>query len=237
MPLEHQRPMTSAAATASTVDLGLRAYMLRVYNYMSLGVAFTGVIALMVAMNPNLMAALIGSPLKWVLFFGVLGVGWMAPSVIASKSLGAAQAVYWLYAGLWGAFLAPIFYIYTGTSIVRVFFITAAAFAGLSLYGYSTKRDLTAWGAFLSMSSIGILIALLVNMFILRSSGFHLMISIAAVVVFAAMTAYSTQTIKNSYYAGDSATLTSRKAIYGALELYGCFITLFIFLLSIFGRR
>ena len=129
------------------VDVGLRQYMLGVYNYMSLGVAFTGIVALVVAMSPALMEALVFSPLKWVLFGGVLLSGFVAPRVMMKGSIAACHAMFWIYAAMWGALMAPMFLIYTGESMVRVFFITAAAFAALSLYGYTTKRDLAPIGA------------------------------------------------------------------------------------------
>ncbi|RMD65118.1 MAG: Bax inhibitor-1/YccA family protein [Alphaproteobacteria bacterium] len=227
--------MTQAQVAAASVDVGLRSYMLQVYNYMALGVAFTGIVALVVALNPALMQAIALGPMKWVLFVGILGLGFFAPRVIMSGSPAAAQAAFWVYAALWGALMAPLFYMYTGTSIVRVFFITSAAFAGLSLYGYTTKRDLAPVGAFLAMATFGILVALLVNMFLLQSSGFHLLLSVVVVLVFAGLTAYETQMIKNMYMESDHGEVTTRKAIFGAFLLYGSFVTLFIWLLQLFG--
>ena len=230
-----RRTMTQTQADVAGIDVGLRSYMLRVYNYMALGVAFTGIIALLVAMNPAIMQTIAIGPFKWVLFIGILGLGWMAPRIIMSKSMGAAQGAFWVYAGLWGALIAPMFWIYTGESMVRVFFITAAAFAGTSLYGYTTKRDLGPMGAFLSMATIGILIALLINIFFLQSAGFDLVLSVVVVLVFAGLTAYETQAIKNMYYESDDGDTTSRKAIFGAFMLYGSFVTMFIWLLHLFG--
>jgi hypothetical protein len=148
-----------------------------------------------------------------------------------------AQGAFWLYAAAWGALMAPIFYVYTGESMVRVFFITAAAFAGLSLYGYTTKRDLAPIGAFLAMATFGILIALLVNMFLIESAGFHTILSIVVVLVFAGLTAYETQMIKEMYLEHDHGDTTTRKAIFGAFMLYGSFVTLFLWLLQLFGNR
>ena len=136
---------------------------------------------------------------------------------------------------MWGALMAPMFYLYTGDSMVRVFFITAGAFAGMSLLGYTTKKDLSAMGRFLAMATIGLLIALLVNIFLLQSSGFHLILSFVVVGVFAGLTAYETQVIKNMYYAGDGNEIAKRKSIFGAFMLYGSFVTMFIWLLQIFG--
>jgi len=227
--------MTRAQAEAASIDVGLRTYMLRVYNYMSLGVAFTGLVALAVALNPAIMQAVALGPLKWVLFIGIIGMGFMAPRIIMTGSAVTAQAAFWVYAALWGALMAPMFYMYTGESLVRVFFITSAAFAGMSLYGYTTKRDLGPIGGFLAMSTFGILIAVLVNAFFLQSGGFQLLLSVVVVVVFAGLTAYETQMIKTMYRQADGGDVTHRKAIFGAFMLYGSFVTMFIWLMQIFG--
>jgi FtsH-binding integral membrane protein len=226
----------SASASRAEIDEGLRSYMLRVYNYMSLGVALTGAIAMVVAMNPAVMQAVALGPMKWVLFIGILGLGWMAPKIMMTKSIAAAQGAFWVYATLWGALIAPMFFMYTGESIVRIFFITSAAFAGMSLYGYTTKKDLSAMGRFLMMATFGILIAVVVNIF-MQSAMFHLLLSAVVVVVFAGLTAYETQAIKEQYLEDDHSDLTTRKAIFGAFMLYGTFVTMFIWLLSIFGSR
>lgn len=231
------QPYARSVDRAGEIDAGLRSYMLRVYNYMALGVALTGIVAMAVAMNPAIMQAVAIGPFKWVLFIGILGLGFFSQRLIAGGSMAMAQGAFWLYAVMWGALMAPMFALYTGESIARVFFITAAAFAGTSLYGYTTKRDLSTMGRFLAMSTIGILVAVLVNAFILQSGGFHLILSIVVVLVFAGLTAYETQTIKETYYAGDAADTTTRKAIFGAFMLYGSFVTMFIWLLSIFGSR
>lgn len=217
------------------IDVGLRQYMLRVYNYMALGVAFTGIVAMLVASNPAVMQAIVGGPFVWVLFAGILGMGFLAPRIMTTKSVGAAQACFWIYAGMWGALIAPYFFVYTQDSIARVFFITAAAFAGMSLYGYTTNRDLSAMGRFLMMATIGILIALVVNMFLLQSSGLHLLMSIIVPVIFAALTAYETQQIKSWYYESDGSDVTTRKAVFGAFLLYGSFVTMFVWLMQLFG--
>ena len=229
------RFLTTAPARAEEIDVGLRQYMLRVYNYMALGVAGTGIVSLAVALNPDIMAAVALGPMKWVLFVGIIGLGFMAPRVILRSSAFMAHGAYWLYAGLWGALLAPMFYRYTGESIVEVFFITAAMFAGMSLYGYTTKRDLSAIGRFLVLATFGLLFALFANIFIFQSGGFHLIMSFVVVLVFAGLTAYQTQMIMDSYYQMDSGELVTRKAIFGAFLLYGCFVTMFIWMLTIFG--
>ena len=227
-------PMTRAQAEAAQIDVGLRQYMLRVYNYMALGVALTGIIAMLVAMNPAAMQAIALGPMKWVLFVGILGLGFFAPRLMMSKSVGVAQICFWAYAAMWGALIAPMFFVYTQDSIARAFFVTAAAFAGMSLFGYTTKRDLSAVGRFLVMATFGILIALLVNIF-LQSSGLHLLMSIIVPVIFAGLTAYETQQIKNWYYESDGSELTQRKAIFGAFMLYGSFVTMFVWILQLLG--
>jgi len=226
---------TQTVEAGAGIDQGLRTYMLRVYNYMALGVAFTGVISLMVAMNPELMMTIAVGPARWVMFIGILGLGFMAPRLMFSGNAIVAQGAFWLYAALWGALIAPMFYIYTEASIVRVFFITAAAFAGMSLFGYTTKRDLSAMGAFLCMATFGILIAILANAFIFQSTGFDFILSIVVVLVFAGLTAYETQSIRNMYAEQDGGELTDRKAIFGAFMLYGSFVTMFVWLLHLLG--
>jgi FtsH-binding integral membrane protein len=224
-------------AYSADIDAGLRAYMLRVYNYMAMGVALTGIVAYAVALNPALMQTIAIGPFKWVLFIGILALGWFSPRIMLSGSATMAQGAFWLYASLWGALIAPMIYMYTGESVARVFFITAAAFGGTSLYGYTTKKDLSTMGRFLAMSTIGILIAVLLNAFVFQSGGFHMILSIVVVLVFAGLTAYETQAIKEVYASSDGEELTSRKAIFGAFTLYGSFVTMFVWLLSIFGNR
>ena len=226
--------MTRSQAEDAQIDVGLRQYMLRVYNYMALGVAFTGIISMVVAMNPTVMQAIVGGPFIWVLFIGILGMGFVAPKIMMSKSIVAAQACFWIYAAMWGALIAPYFYMYTNESIARVFFITAGAFAASSLYGYTTKKDLTAMGRFLVMATFGILIALVVNLF-LQSTGLHLLMSIVVPIIFAGLTAYETQQIKGWYYEGDLGDVVHRKAIFGAFLLYGSFVTMFVWLMQLFG--
>ncbi|HIP78770.1 MAG TPA: Bax inhibitor-1/YccA family protein [Kiloniellaceae bacterium] len=230
-----RRYMTQTQADAAQIDEGLRKYMLGVYNYMALGVAFTGIVALFIASQPALLEAIALSPFRWVLFLGIIGFGFFAPRVMMSGSMAMAHGSFWIYAAMWGALMSPMFLLYTGDSMVRVFFITAAAFAGTSLYGYTTKRNLAPMGAFLMMATIGILVAVLVNMFLLQSELFHLGLSIVVVLVFAGLTAYETQMIKNMYSEADGNEVATRKSIFGAFLLYGSFVTMFIWLLSIFG--
>ena len=176
------------------------------------------------------------SPLRWVVMLAPLAAVFFLSFRIQNLSVGAAQAIFWAYAGMVGVSLATIFLVYTHESIVRVFFITAASFGALSLWGYTTKRDLTGMGSFLMMGLFGIIIASVVNIF-LGSSMLQFIVSVAGVVVFAGLTAYDTQRIKEMYYAGDDGTVTGKKAIMGALMLYLDFINLFMMLLQLFGNR
>ena len=226
----------SRAADSALIDEGLRSYMLRVYNYMATGLALTGLVAYMVANTPFLMNAIFGTPLMWVVMLAPLGMVLYPGAKIKTMSVGAAQTSFWIFSILMGMSLASIFVIYTGTSIARVFFITSGVFGAMSLYGYTTKRDLTGWGSFLFMGLIGIIIASVVNMF-LASSALMFAISVIGVLVFVGLTAYDTQNIKNMYAESDSVAVTSKKAIMGALKLYLDFINLFIMMMHLFGAR
>ncbi len=231
-----RRTMTPAQTRAAEIDVGLRSYMLRVYNYMSLGVAFTGALALVVASNVELVQFV--ATYFWVFFIGILGLGFIGPRLIISKSVAAAQASFWVYAGLWGAVIGPTLYIYGQIDpmlVPKAFFITAGAFAGMSLFGYTTKRNLGPIGAFLCMATFGILIALLVNVFLIQSAGFDLVLSVIVVLVFSGLTAYETQMIKNMYHEADAGDVATRKAIFGAFLLYGSFVTLFVWILHLLG--
>ena len=229
------------------IDAGLRAYMIRVYNYMAAGVALTGVVAWLtfsaavVQTSAGLQLTAFGQavfqgPLLWILVLAPLGLVFAISFGINRLQPGTALALFFVYAGLLGVSLASIFLVYTGESITRVFFISAAAFGALSLYGYTTQRDLTAVGSFMFMGLIGIIIASLVNIF-LHSSGLSWAISIIGVIVFAGLTAYDTQAIKEMYDPMDDGTVGGRKAVMGALRLYLDFINLFLMLLRLFGDR
>jgi len=233
------------AAAAAEIDAGLRQYMLRVYNYMASGVALTGLIAALVANTPAV--AELFFQVGYRGHVGLTGLGWLAViapiGIVLAISFGfarmsaqTAQTLYWVYAGLMGISMANIFFVYTGTSIARVFFITAASFAGLSLYGYTTKRNLSAFGSFLIMGLVGIMIASLVNIF-LHSSAIYFVTSVLGVLIFAGLTAYDTQKIRDMYWQGDGYEVASKKAVMGALTLYLDFINLFIMLLRFFGDR
>ena len=226
----------SRATDSAIIDEGLRSYMLRVYNYMATGLAATGVVAYIVANTPFLMNAIFGTPLMWVVMLAPIGMVMYLGAKIRTMSVGAAQTSFWIFSVLMGMSLASIFVIYTDTSIARVFFITSGVFGAMSLYGYTTKRDLTGWGSFLFMGLIGIIIASVVNMF-LASSALMFAISVIGVLVFVGLTAYDTQNIKNMYAESDSTAVTNKKAIMGALKLYLDFINLFIMMMHLFGAR
>jgi len=233
---------TDGRATAArtvdriAIDEGLRAYMLRVYNYMASGLALTGIVAFGVASSPALLKAIYGTPLLWVVMFSPLIVVFFLSARVNRMSLGAVQATFWTFAVLMGLSLAYIFLIYTGASIARVFFITAGTFGAMSLYGYTTKRDLTGWGSFLFMGLIGIIIASIVNIF-LASPAIYFAVSVIGVLIFVGLTAYDTQNIKEMYVEADSTAVAGKKAIMGALRLYLDFINLFLMLLRLFGNR
>jgi len=218
------------------IDEGLRAFMLQVYNYMGLGLALTGVVAFLVASTPALYQPIFGTPLKWLVMLAPLGFVFFLSFKIQSMSASAAQLTFWAFAAVMGLSLASIFLVFTGASIARVFFITAAMFGAMSLYGYTTKRDLSGWGSFLFMGLIGIIIAMVVNLF-LQSAALHFAVSVIGVLVFVGLTAYDTQQIKEMYYELDAAEVATKKAIMGALRLYLDFINMFIMLLHLFGQR
>jgi len=229
------------------IDAGLRAYMIRVYNYMTAGVALTGLVAWLTFSaavtdaggSLQLTAfghAIFQSPLMWVLVLAPLGLVFALSFGINRLSAGTALMLFFVYAGLLGLSLASIFLVYTGASITRVFFISAATFGAMSLYGYTTQRDLTGIGSFMFMGLIGIVIASLVNIF-LKSTGLDWAISIIGVIVFIGLTAYDTQRIKEMYDVNDDGTISGRKAVMGALSLYLDFINLFLMLLRLFGDR
>jgi FtsH-binding integral membrane protein len=239
---------TSVARGAEgAIDQGLRAYMLRIYNYMAIGLLLTGVFAYGTfsvaftevdgALAPTALGqALFGSPLMWVIIFAPLALVFLLSFRVHKMSVGAAQATFWIYAALVGVSLATIFVAYTAQSITQVFFISAATFGAMSLWGYTTKRDLTGMGSFLFMGLIGIVVASLVGIF-WHSSALQFAISIVGVLVFTGLTAYDTQKIKEMYYVGDDGAVAGRKAIMGALSLYLDFINLFLMLLRLFGDR
>lgn len=233
-----RRTMTRSQVDAAHVDVGLRSYMLRVYNYMSLGVAFTAVISLGVASSPAAVGAV--SSMFWLFFIGILGMGFLAPRIMMSKSVMAAQGCFWVYAAMWGALIGPMIARFAGVEggpeiVARAFFITAGTFAAVSIFGYTTKRNLSAFQTFFFMATIGLLIAILVNAFFVQSVDLSLFISCAVVLLFSGITAYETQVIKTMYNEADGGDVTQRKAIFGAFTLYGSFVVLFIHILNILG--
>jgi uncharacterized protein len=238
------RVRSYAAADTAAVDEGLRAYMLRVYNYMLMGLGFTGLAAWFTASTPAFAqlffrvtaAGYTLSPLGWVVLFAPLGLVFFLSWRVQRMSFAAAQTTFWVFAGLMGIGLTPVLLLYTGASVAEVFFITAATFGAMSLWGYTTKRDLSGFGSFLFMGLIGIIIASLVNMF-LQSSMMQWIISVIGVLIFTGLTAYDTQSIKESYYVGDDGTVAGKKAVMGALRLYLDFINLFLMLLRLMGDR
>jgi len=237
----------SRAETAADVDQGLRSYMLKVYNYMASGVLLSGILALMVQAGPlrplffqevQVAGGVAAAPtiLMWVALGGVFIMGFALPMTIHKLRASTAQGLFWLYAALMGVMLSSILETYTGASVARVFFITTAAFAGLSLYGSTTKRDLSPLGAFLVMGMIGLLVAIVVNIF-LASDMLSFIISVAGVLIFAGLTAWDTQKIKEMYLDSDHPEIAKKKAIMGALMLYIDFVGLFIHLMHLLGNR
>lgn len=222
--------------TIAQIDAGLRAYMIKIYNYMTLGLIITGVTAFAVASSPALMQMIFRTPLGFVVMFGPLALMFFLSFRLNKIQAQTAQMLFWAIAALMGASLSSIFFVYTGASIVRVFFITSATFATMSLYGYTTKTDLSRFGAILFMGVVGIIIASVVNIF-MKSTGLELVISIVGVIVFTALVAYDTQQIKSFYLEEDDAESAQKKAVMGALSLYINFINIFIMLLRLIGER
>ncbi len=233
-PLEHGLSHRRAESTGA-IDLGLRRYMLRVYNFMAGGLGLTGIVAY-VAVSTGFFQLIAGTPLLWVVMLAPLALVLLLSFRVERMSAGAAQTAFWSYAALMGLSLAGIFLVYTGTSIARVFFISAATFAAMSLYGYTTRRDLSRFGSFLFMGLIGIVLASLVNIFI-GSSALQFAVSVIGIVVFTGLTAWDTQRIKEIYLESDSGDMLTKKAVMGALALYLDFINLFVMLLQLTGQR
>nr|WP_272213991.1 Bax inhibitor-1/YccA family protein [Marinicella sp. W31]MDC2879927.1 Bax inhibitor-1/YccA family protein [Marinicella sp. W31] len=251
----YQNRAQAGAQASAEIDQGLRAYMLRIYNLMALGLVITGVLAFglsslatttdqaaSVAQLPNSIlltsvgAAVYGTPLKWLIMFAPLIAFFFLAFRVNKMSVAGAQAAFWVYAALTGLSLSSIFIMYTTASVVQTFFITAASFGALSIYGYTTKRDLSAMGSFMVIGLFGILIAMVVNIF-LQSSALSFAVSVIGVLVFAGLTAWDTQKLKEMYYEGDGDVVAGRKAVMGALTLYLDFINMFLFMLRLLGNR
>jgi FtsH-binding integral membrane protein len=233
------RVVNSRAIPAAVIDEGLRSYMLSVYNYMGLALVLTGLTAFATSQSATMIQVIFGTPLKWVVMLAPLGFIFFLGARAHKMSASAAQMTFWAFAVVMGLSMASIFLVFTGASIARVFFITAATFGAMSLYGYTTKRDLSGMGSFLFMGLIGIVIASLVNIFI-GSSMMQFIISLVGVVVFVGLTAYDTQSIKEEYVGGleyQDGEVVTKGAIMGALRLYLDFINLFMMLIHLLGNR
>jgi FtsH-binding integral membrane protein len=231
----HPLHIREHGARDNLIDEGLRAYMLGVYNFMASGLALTGLVAYAGAAT-GIYASIVGTPLFWLVLFAPLAVVLFLGFRIQSMSVTAARFSFWVYAALVGLSLSGIFLVYTGESIARVFFISAATFAAMSLFGYATRADLSRLGSFLFMGLVGIIIAGLVNLF-LASSALQTGISVIGVIIFVGLTAYDTQRIKALYVDGEDDATGGRKAVLGALALYLDFLNLFLLLLQLLGNR
>lgn len=219
----------------TSLDTGLRRYLLNVYNYMAGGLLLTGGVAYAAA-SSGLYRSILGTPLYWVVLLAPLGLVMLLAFRVEKMSLTAARLTFWSYAALVGLSLSGIFLVYTGASIAQVFFITAATFGAMSLFGYTTRADLSRFGSFLFMGLIGIVIASLVNLFF-RSPAFQFAIAVIGVLVFVGLTAWDTQRIKEIYVASDDEVIAGKKAVMGALALYLDFLNIFLLLMQLLGNR
>jgi FtsH-binding integral membrane protein len=229
-------PFGRTVQSGASFDEGLRQHMLRIYNYMGLGLALTGVVALAVASTPALYGPILGSPLRWVVMLAPLAFVLVLSFGVQRLSAGTVQLLFWAFCAAMGLSMASIFLVFTGTSIARTFFITASLFGVMSLYGYTTHRDLTAFGSFLFMGLIGLVLASVVNLFI-GSTALQFAVSVIGVLVFTGLTAYDTQALKNAYAEGADDASVQKLAVMGALSLYLNFINLFQLLLQLTGQR
>jgi FtsH-binding integral membrane protein len=235
-------PRTTAVPRSTTVgvgeaafDAGLRSYMLSVYNYMASGVLLTGIVALLFA-NSGLAAQMLATPMRWLIILAPLAFVMVLSFGINRLSTTAAQGLFWAFAVAMGLSMSSIFLVYTGTSIAQTFFATAAAFAGLSLFGYTTKKDLSGLGTFLIMGVVGLLVAMVINIF-LQSTMMQLAISAIGVLIFAGLTAYDTQKIKSMYFHVQGTDFAGKSVVMAALTLYLDFVNMFTFLLQFMGDR
>jgi FtsH-binding integral membrane protein len=231
-----ERYMPRAGVDAAVFDQGLRSYMLGIYNYMASAVALSGIVALLVAGSPMLTQAIFGTPLKWVVMLAPIGFVMLMSFRFEKMSKTALMACFWVFATLMGASLASILLVFTGTSVARAFFVAAAMFAGISIYGYTTKADLSKMGTFLIMGLIGVIIAGLVNIF-MQSSMMQFIISVASVIVFTGLTAWDTQRLKDTYGETYGTQMQDKVAIMGALSLYLNFVNIFQALVSLIGDK
>ncbi len=218
------------------IDVGLRSHMLSVYNYMGLALALTGLTAFVTANTPAMVQLIFGTPLQWVVMLAPLGFVFFLAAKVRNMSLSATQVTFWAFAVAMGLSLSSIFLVFTGASIARVFFITAGTFGAMSLYGYTTNRDLSKFGSFLFMGLIGVILAMIVNIF-LASTALQFAISVIGVLVFTGLTAYDSQRIKEEYNELADHESMGKLAVMGALSLYLNFINLFVMLMHLFGNR
>jgi len=228
--------VSAAPSTTAYFDESLRQHMLRVYNYMGGGLVLTGIVAFFVASTPAIYQPIFGTPLKWVVIFAPLAFIFFLSFRIQTISAATAQTLFWVFCALMGLSFAAVFLVFTGTSIARTFFITAAMFGATSLYGYTTRRDLSKFGSFLFMGLIGLIIASLVNLLI-GSSALQFLVSVVGVLVFTGLTAYDTQKIKEQFAEDFGSETNSKLAVWGALSLYLNFINIFQLLLNLTGER
>jgi FtsH-binding integral membrane protein len=227
---------TAARASAAELDVGLRQHMLRVYNYMGLGLVLTGLVAFLVASTPAIYIPIFTSPLKWVAMLAPLAFVLFLSFRVHAVSTSTAQMVFWAFCAAMGLSMASIFLVFTGTSIARTFMITAVMFGAMSLYGYTTKADLSRFGSFLMMGLVGIIIASVVNIF-LGSTAIQFIVSVAGVLIFTGLTAWDTQRIKEEYAEHYDSESRNKMALMGALSLYLNFINIFQLLLNLTGER
>lgn len=235
-PLYQPYGTASRAVDQGAYDEGLRQHMLRIYNYMTVGLLVTGAVAMGVGSSRELLMAIFGTPLKWVVMLAPLAFIMVLSFGIHRLSFAAAQGVFWAFCGVMGLSLSSIFAVYTGASIALTFFVTASTFLAMSLYGYTTKADLSKMGSFLMMGVIGLVIASLVNIF-MQSSALQFAISAIGVLVFTGLTAFDTQRLKQEYAEYHDQESAGKMALMGALTLYLDFVNLFQFLLSFLGQR
>ncbi len=235
-PIQNRFGYGAQAQSAALFDEGLRKHMLRVYNYMGLGLVITGIVAFVVSQTPALYVPIFSTPLKWVVMLAPLAFVFFFSFRIHAMSAATAQMAFWAFAAVMGLSLSSVFLVFTGTSIARTFFITATMFGAMSLYGYTTKRDLSKFGSFLMMGLIGVVIASIVNIF-LGSSALQFAISVIGVVVFVGLTAWDTQNIKEQYAENVDQESQQKLAVFGALSLYLNFVNLFQLLLALTGQR
>ena len=229
-------PRAATGAREAAFDAGLRSYMLSVYNYMASGVLLTGIVAMLFVNTAFGLSMLANPAIRLVLMIAPLGVVLAMSFGVNRMSESTIKTLFWVYAVLMGVSLSSILLVYTGSSVAQTFFATAVAFGSLSLYGYTTKRDLAPFGAFMMMAVFGLIAAMLINMFV-KSSGMELIISAVGVLLFAGLTAFDTQRIKSGYFAVRGTAYAGKSAVMGALTLYLDFINMFLFLLRFMGNQ